>query len=60
MSSKRLGEILTENGIITQQHLNEALQMQTSSGGLLGIILLDMGYLKPRALADFLEAQKYS
>jgi hypothetical protein len=60
MTSKRLGEILMDNGIITQQHLDEALEVQNSSGGLLGIILLDMGYLKPKALADFLETQRYS
>jgi hypothetical protein len=60
MASKRLGEILMENGIITTTQLNEALSEQSSKGGLLGIILVEMGYLKPKVLADFLEAQKYS
>jgi hypothetical protein len=60
MGSKRLGEILMENGIITSGQLDEALGVQTSRGGLLGIILVEMGYLKPKALADFLETQKYS
>lgn len=60
MASKRLGEILMENGIITQKQLTEALGVQESKGGLLGIILVEMGYLKPKALADFLESQKNS
>ncbi|MBN2161284.1 MAG: hypothetical protein JW807_17995 [Spirochaetes bacterium] len=60
MSAKRLGEILMENGIISENQLNEALRLQNKKGGLLGIILVEMGYLKPKVLADFLEAQKYS
>jgi hypothetical protein len=60
MASKRLGEILMENGIISQNQLDEALRTQNTKGGLLGIILVEMGYLKPKVLADFLEAQKYS
>lgn len=60
MASKSLGEILMEKGIITTDQLNEALQVQTSKGGLLGIILVEMGYLKPKMLANFLETQKYS
>ena len=60
MASKRLGEILMEKGIITTEQLNEALQVQSMKGGLLGIILVEMGYLKPKTLADYLEAQKYS
>jgi hypothetical protein len=60
MASKRLGEILMENGIISQKQLDEALEMQTSKGGFLGIILVEMGHLKPRALSDFLEAQRYA
>ncbi len=60
MASKRLGEILMEKGIITNEQLNEALNVQSMKGGLLGIILVELGYLKPKTLADYLEAQKYS
>ncbi|TFH43836.1 MAG: hypothetical protein E4G96_00070 [Chrysiogenales bacterium] len=60
MGSKRLGEILKENGIITEHQLEEALRVQRSKGGLLGIILVEMGHLKPKLLADFLETQKSS
>jgi hypothetical protein len=60
MASKRLGEILMEHGIINQKQLTKALEVQTSKGGLLGIILVEMGYLKPKMLADYLESQKYS
>lgn len=59
MASKRLGEILMEKGIITREQLNEALAVQSSKGGLLGIILVEMGYLKPRILSSFLETQRY-
>jgi hypothetical protein len=49
-----------ENGIITQEQLDAALRVQASKGGLLGIILVDLGYLKPKVLADFLNTQKKS
>jgi hypothetical protein len=60
MASKRLGEILMEHGIINEKQLTKALEVQTTKGGLLGIILVEMGYLKPKMLADYLESQKYS
>jgi len=60
MTSKRIGEILMENGIINQEQLDAALRVQEMKGGLLGIILVDMGFLKPKVLADFLNTQKHS
>lgn len=60
MATKRIGEILLENGIITQEHLDEALKVQRTKGGLLGIILVRLGYLNPKVLAEFIDHQKYS
>ncbi|NQU41589.1 MAG: hypothetical protein HQ523_16710 [Lentisphaerae bacterium] len=45
---KPLGEILLEQGSITEDRLREALQIQasTSGGRMLGQILLSRGYVK--------------
>lgn len=43
--SKRLGELLIERGIITQEHLQEALSVQTRDKRLLGEILIQLGYV---------------
>ena len=42
---KKLGEILVEGGQLTRDHLNEALSYQKSNGGLLGQILVSLGYV---------------
>jgi len=58
MTSRRIGEILMQDGIITERQLNEALKVQNVQGGLLGIILVEMGYLKPKALAGLIDTQR--
>ncbi len=40
-----LGEILIERGIITREQLDKALQTQKEKGGLLGTILLELGFI---------------
>ena len=42
---KRFGEILVAEKLITQEQVEEALQLQTESGDSLGNILLDLGYI---------------
>ena len=42
---KRLGEILIEDGILTQENLAEALSQQKKEGGLIGQILIRQGYI---------------
>lgn len=42
----RLGEILIEQGVITQESLEHALDKQKKEGGLLGELLLRMGLVK--------------
>ncbi len=38
-----VGELLAEEGVITNEQLDEALHVQAKSGGLLGLILMDIG-----------------
>lgn len=47
---KRLGDILVEKGIITEEILNKALAIQDRSGEKLGEILLKMGVIKEEDL----------
>ena len=42
---KRLGEILIEDGVLTPQSLEEALTHQKKEGGLIGQILIRLGYV---------------
>ncbi|HEX4835701.1 MAG TPA: ATPase, T2SS/T4P/T4SS family [bacterium] len=51
--SKRepIGEILLAQGILTQEQLTQALEIQRQSGGWLGRILVDMGIVSERQLA---------
>jgi len=54
---KRIGDILVEVGIITQDQLREALDIQKSRGGKLGQILKDLGYCSEDVLMAFLGRQ---
>lgn len=44
-SKKRLGEILLDDGILTRESLEEALNHQKLEGGMIGQILVKMGYI---------------
>ena len=57
MSKALLGEMLLENGEITQQQLDEALEVQKKEGGLLGIILVNLGHLSEQSLVKYLAVQ---
>jgi type IV pilus assembly protein PilB len=45
---KPLGQILLEKGLITQEQLDEALQVQKNTTEQLGRILVDLGYVSER------------
>ena len=45
---KRFGEILVGDGLITKDQLQEALQLQKTSGDFLGSILLDLAASRSR------------
>ena len=54
---KQLGELLVDCKLITPQQLEEALALQKDRGGLLGQILVHLGYITEEAIAQSLTAQ---
>lgn len=57
MKRKRLGDLLIETGLITQQQLMKALEMQKKSGNRLGKVLSDLNYVSENAMIQVLEFQ---
>ena len=57
ITNKRLGEILTHGGLVTPEQLEEVLQIQKKSGGLLGEMLVDRNYLTERDVAQAIATQ---
>ena len=55
--NKKLGELLVEREIINQKQLEKALQVQKENGGLIGEILVDLGFSKEEDIAHALTAQ---
>jgi len=54
---KQLGELLIERGVITRAQLEEALQVQKKKGGLVGQILVALGFTKEEEIAQALTVQ---
>src|SRR3989338_7018195 len=54
---KQLGELLIERGIINQLQLDKALAAQQEKGGLIGEILVDLGFAREEDIAQSLTAQ---
>lgn len=57
MAVQLLGEVLIQNGIITKQILDQALEKQRNEGGLIGMILLPSGYISEKNLIEALARQ---
>ncbi|MCK9604366.1 MAG: hypothetical protein M0R66_08420 [Candidatus Omnitrophica bacterium] len=55
--NKQLGELLIERNIINQQQLDKALVAQKERSGLLGEVLVDLGFAKEEDIAQALTAQ---
>ncbi|MFA4991931.1 MAG: hypothetical protein WC569_05065 [Candidatus Omnitrophota bacterium] len=55
--SKQLGELLIERKILTKDQLERALGVQKEKGGLIGQILVDLGYATEEAIAQAITAQ---
>ena len=55
--TKRIGEVLLERGVIDRKQLDMALAHQKAHGGLLGQILLKLGYTTEQEVALVLTAQ---
>ncbi len=54
---KQLGELLIENQTISQEQLKEALRIQKEKGGLIGEVLVGLGYATENAIAEALTVQ---
>jgi hypothetical protein len=57
MARPLLGEILLENGEITQEQLEKAVEVQRKEGGLIGIILVSQGAITEQTLVKYLAVQ---
>ncbi len=55
--NKLLGEILIERRIITPEQFQKALSIKEEQGGLIGEILVEMGFAKEEDIAQALTAQ---
>lgn len=55
--SKRLGDILVEENVITPGQLEEALKVKAEAGGFLGKILVELRYIDESTLVTFLVKQ---
>lgn len=54
---KKIGELLTQEKIITPEQLDRALEDQRQSGERVGSILIRLGYINEDTLVDFLARQ---
>lgn len=54
---KKLGEILLQSGVLSKEHLKTALDLQRREGGLLGEILIKLGYVNERDIVQALTVQ---
>jgi type IV pilus assembly protein PilB len=54
---RRIGELLVEMDLIGEEEVQEALEMQRRKGGLLGEILVDLGYITDKDVLFALGAQ---
>lgn len=57
MRTKRLGDMLLELGLITQEQLKQALEFQSREKGRLGSILIEHNFITERQLIDALRMQ---
>lgn len=55
--TKQLGELLVERGIINESQLEKALKIQKDKGGLIGQILVMLGFAKEEEIAQALTVQ---
>jgi type IV pilus assembly protein PilB len=53
----KLGQLLIDNHIITEEQLQKALEIQRKEGGRLGSVLVRLGFLSEEKLVSFLSQQ---
>lgn len=56
-SNKPLGELLIERGVINHEQLNLGIEKQKEIGGLLGEVLVELGFASERDIAQALTSQ---
>ena len=56
-ATRRLGDIVVERGLITQEQLEEALAAQASTGRKLGEVLVELEFITRVALAGVISEQ---
>ena len=56
-NENRIGDLLLEAGIITEEQLRIGLKHQCHSGERIGSVLLQLGYLSTEKLLEFLRKQ---
>ncbi|MCA9393392.1 MAG: hypothetical protein KC900_04240 [Candidatus Omnitrophica bacterium] len=56
-SNKPLGELLIERGVINHEQLNLGIGKQKEIGGLLGEVLVELGFASERDIAQALTSQ---
>lgn len=54
---KRLGDLLVEEGIISEHQVDQALAAQKTTGRKLGATLIDLGFLSEKQMLTFLSQQ---
>jgi len=55
--SKKLGELLVKASLLTQEQLDEAVNVQSQEGGRLGGTLIKLGFVKDDQVTQFLSKQ---
>lgn len=55
--NKPIGEILVERGVITKDQLDQALKKQQESGGLLGEVIVQLGFARKTDVENCLSMQ---
>ena len=55
--TKRIGEVLIERGVIKREQLEAALALQKEKGGIIGQLLIQMGFANETEIALALTAQ---
>ncbi|MCX7678100.1 MAG: hypothetical protein N2316_02675 [Spirochaetes bacterium] len=57
MPKPLLGELLIEHNVINREQLEKAIEVQKKEGGLIGIILINLGYIDEPTLVKYLALQ---
>jgi type IV pilus assembly protein PilB len=57
VSQKKIGELLLQEGLISQEQLSRALEDQSQTGERVGAALIKLGYISEDMLAEFIAKQ---